>query len=321
MTLTAELSDDLSNDKSALLQSSEIHHDKDINKNSQNSDSTKYVMLSDKAGKESNLLREIVLSFAYPMEFVSELPDSTWLGTWYLTPEYHIIEAWIMSMFAISLLFISTTMTENTPQPSLIMEQTLIEKIMKYVLSMDYLIHMSFKTKSTPKGRGLWWMLQPCAVNHLVLTFFLWNPSLLTHTVLLYLITLTSGALNAILFPDLSNINLIEKINFWFQHLSIFLLPYYWLIKNAKLIENISIWYSLGAHALLMLYCFVILLFCDIISGVNINYMLSPPNTKILTDYKRKYRIVMSCYMIIVHCLCGYIIPNMLLFICIIKQQ
>ena len=293
--------------------------------------------------ENKNVIREIVLSFAYPMEFVYEIPATRNIGTWYLTPEHHILESWIMSMVAILILIISNTITQKMQQlsqkkkyliptqnnttkyikyrPSLVKEQTFTEQMMKYLLAIDYIIHIYFKSKAEPTGRGSWWLLQPCAVNHLLITFFLWNPLYLTNTILLYLITLSCGALNAILFPDMTEMGFLEKKHFWFQHLSILILPYYWLIKNAKLMDQISIWYAVGGHAALMLYCFIILELCSMISGVNLNYCLSPPNSKILTRHGSKYRIFMAFYMLFGHLFCGYLIPNIILIMVMISMN
>lgn len=271
----------------------------------------------------NNIVREIVLKYAHPMSFVTEIPKTTCNGVWYMTPEYHVIESCIMVGIAVIILFLTNSMIPEIQSLNTKGNNTIFEVIMRNLLTVDFAIHIYFKSYSSPKGKGLWWLLQPCSINHCLILFLLYHPQFFNSANLQYLITLTCGAANAILHPDTEDSDkFIPYSHFWFQHLSIYLLPHYWLIKHLNIMQqSFSIWYSFRAHSFAMLYQFIILEICSISTGVNINYCLSPPNAKILTKHGKKYRIVMTIIMLFGHLISGYLIPKILFFIISIHSK
>eukprot|EP01083_Nonionella_stella_P008852 25618_1 len=263
-------------------------------------------------------MRKAVLSVAYPMEHVAKLPPDTSHGVWYMSPEYHVIESCIMNIVAILIIFLANhSSTQSLPISVYDNYDCNIQNIMKYLLTMDYCLHMYYKAGNAPKGRGLWWLLQPCSMNQFIILIFLYFPRYLTTRILQYLLTLTCGAANAMLFPDTASFTkCFSEHHFWFQHLSIYILPHYWLIHNAHIMrQTLSISNALTTHAMFMLYQFVILETGSILTGVNLNYCMSPPPTKILTQHGHRYRIIMTCIMSVAHTLSGYVVPCILLFI------
>jgi len=254
------------------------------------------------------------------MDFVSVIPSSTTFGVWYLTPEYHLTESLAMALIGSALLCASlcNTVTTDSFAPDEVLpihEPNLWSTLFKAALSIDFLLHIAYKVRNPPIGRGLWWLLQPCAVNHAMILFFLFCPQWLTARLSLYLVAFTCGTCNALAFPDTTNnILRFSSEHFWFQHICIFIVPHWWLLRNASILRpSLSVWIAVGAHGLAMLYHFVLLELAAIVSGVNLNYLLSPPNTAILTRHGANYRIVMTALMFVGHLICGYVSPYVLL--------
>lgn len=252
------------------------------------------------------------------------IPSSTTFGVWYLTPEYHFTESVAMAIIGGALLLASLAYTlttdtfiPDTPLP--IHPSTLFSTLFKVVLTLDYMLHISYKINNPPHGRGLWWLLQPCSVNHATILLFLCCPQWLTPRIVLYLVAFTCGTCNALAFPDTTNnIQFLSTQHFWFQHICILLVPFYWLLSHSVLMNGmLSVWIAIGAHGLNMLYHFIPLELAAIVSGVNLNYLMSPPDTIILTRHGANYRIVMTTLMFGGHVLCGYVVPHILLPLCL----
>eukprot|EP01083_Nonionella_stella_P060553 158082_1 len=134
-----------------------------------------------KKERNGNCIRKAVLSIAYPMEFVTEIPPITYYGVWYIAPEYHVIESCIMNTIALVYLYcISKLYDDPVANTVLNMSPHLIHQTFKYLLSIDLCLHIYYKAGSKPQGRGLWWLLQPCFINQVLCLFFLYYPQYLT---------------------------------------------------------------------------------------------------------------------------------------------
>ena len=258
-------------------------------------------------------IRSKVLSIAYPMKFVTKLPSCTTTGLWYLTPEYHVFESSIMLLFASFVVYGTSFVLQS---PDHILNTPLNSegawsfplRIMHFLLTADYFFHIWHKSGDAPVGRGLWWMLQPCPMNQLFILIILYEPYYLTPQNILYLLTLTCGGVQALMFPDSQSRGPLSVAHFYLQHLLIVIVPWYWFIQYIDTISNfVSIWVVVRVHALGLLYQFALLLPSAIISGVNINYALSPP--KPLQKYGTMYRPVMAVIWFLTNAVTGYIVP------------
>ena len=139
--------------------------------------------------------------------------------------------------------------------------QETYEFTLAIILTLDYIIHMYFKShKPDFKLKNLLWLLQPCAISHLFLCIILWYPQCQSLRVTQFLITSGTGTLLALLFPDTASFHRpFETEHFWFQHITVYILPFFYFFQRNALLK-VKHFFPLLFLGLCVTYPFM---FCD----------------------------------------------------------
>ena len=133
----------------------------------------------------------------------------------------------------------------------------LLHRILKYVLTIDFLLHVYYKlTKMDPTddlnkllnkkysniplyNKNILWLLQPCAFSQFLLVILHWFPMIHTIRTNQFLMSCACGTMAAMLFPDTSHCKRLgECFHFWLQHWIVVILPYFYFILQLIYINS-----------------------------------------------------------------------------------
>lgn len=283
-------------------------------------------IIETKTDQVAKYINRIVLKFAHPsIQFTDKPSANTEIAVWYLTPEHHVLECMIM----ITLGIIFCLIPEQYQPANGCQKQTngtyehfiqIIDCIIRYSMTIDYILHIYFKrvTGNNPSIKGLLWLLQPCAINHLfiVLSFYFPNYLQTPHTIAL-LLAYTFGTAGAVFNPDCADkIKPLELQHFWLQHIMVLIVPYWLFAINISAVSAaISVVSVMRAQAYFQFYQFGFLEIVSILSGMNINYTTTPPNIPLLHNFGKKYRSAAVCAFLIGQIISGYLLPSVVIFI------
>ncbi|CAO3634330.1 unnamed protein product [Cunninghamella blakesleeana] len=235
-----------------------------------------------------------------------ELPEETdWKqsinGSWYIHPRQHGLEmVFLSSTFAIATYyFYNKALGPGTfnryllsnftpPNRSTFMEKTVLVSL---IASLGLTLTHKIKRKSTL------FMLQPCHMSAALLIFTMSYPdkqSPIPHILFnIYLYT-NWGAIAALLFPDLRDHTLIgETFNFFAEHILILLAPVYMMYSKRYLVLPASVDMGLFSFFLYSFFHSPLLHICALRSGLNLNYLFTPPPIKFLLKLGSKYRLAL----------------------------
>ena len=230
------------------------------------------------------------LCYTNPDLLCRDLPDEVGLrgviSSWYLSPEQHVAEMTIVTVICIALLStlrvprISTTNTKDNLQ---------YPPLLRLLIGGCFVLQIVYKLAGYP-GK-LYMMLMPCNtiwIMHFVHAFL---PGLSTnsrHVLSQLSITYFGLPVVAIATPDLSDLTLPFEVEYFFiNHALLLVFPIYWVSsgrvsmlpsnnKNETTLGNFAKWYAF-ACACFALFYFALVTPVAIYSGINLNYMLSPP--------------------------------------------
>jgi len=138
-------------------------------------------------------------------------------------------------------------------------------------------------------------MLQPCHVNLLVLLFILNFPKKYTLPHFVYNVFIYGiwGTLLAIGAPDLRGYDmLLETENFWFEHYLLLVSPFLLMLTDRYVLWPPSAAVGILSFSLNVLYNIPFLATLSLLTGLNVNYTLSPP-PGVVENFGTYYRIVM----------------------------
>jgi uncharacterized membrane protein YwaF len=146
------------------------------------------------------------------------------------------------------------------------------------------------------KGASLF-MTQPCHMSiigyALLLSPLADRQSKFNQVVFNMLVNQSWGAILAIVQPDLRDTHqFLEKEFFWFEHYILLAIPAYAIWTKRYHIIPKQAAFTLASFLSLAVYHSLILASCSIFTGVNLNYLLSPP-VGILMWFGPWYRVVM----------------------------
>ncbi|KAJ9083810.1 hypothetical protein DSO57_1031019 [Entomophthora muscae] len=167
---------------------------------------------------------------------------------------------------------------------------TLLEKAMSYSALTSWFLILVYKGLRS----DLISMLQPCHVNLMVLIFILNFPKKYTlpHFVFNVFTHGIWGTLLAISAPDLRGYDmLLEVENFWFEHYLLLFAPFLLMFTDRYVLWPPSFAVGILSYSFNALYNVPFLSSIALLTGLNVNYTLSPP-PGILESFGTYYRIV-----------------------------
>jgi len=221
---------------------------------------------------------------------------SSLIGSWYLSPEQHVLEFPLINLsFAGLFAYFAFRLEQHGPASiPAAPEGTVFMYILAAMLGFSFLnaIYYKWCTKS------LVFLLQPCHVVTLVeLLVLLWPRSLAFNMTELFNLMLywIWNPLIAITQPDLRDYQRYWDIFiFFFQHALVIFLPFYLIFTRQYDFFGWT-WNSLMvAFSLQVFYHFLVLEVVNLMMGTNLNYMMSPPPGP-LARLSSWYRLIMLC--------------------------
>ncbi|KAL0079695.1 TMEM164 family-domain-containing protein [Phycomyces blakesleeanus] len=236
-----------------------------------------------------------------------ELPlDTDWTqstkGSWYIPPRQHAIEILCLSTaFACSSFYFleRTILRSGTWIQTLLATfvplgpATLTEKLLLTSLVASLGLTLSHKIKR----KNVLFMLQPCHVSALLLILVMaWPDKRSAIPQLLFNVYLHTqwGGLAALMFPDLRDHKLVgETFNFFAEHILILVAPFYMIYSGRYLVLPSTPSMALLSFSIYGFFHSPLLHFCALRSGLNLNYLFTPPPLKVLLKLGPMYRVAL----------------------------
>ncbi|KAG1442307.1 hypothetical protein G6F56_011118 [Rhizopus delemar] len=237
-----------------------------------------------------------------------DLPlDTDWSnsveGSWYLSPRQHATELLLLStgFIAATAYFLirvfdpasSTWHRLSTFKP--LGPATPAEYLLTFSLFSSFSLTLYHKIIR----RNKMFMLQPCHMGAGLLLLTLCNPNKSAiATNLLFNIYLHTqwGGIAALMFPDLRDHELFgETFNFFAEHILILIAPIYMIYSGRYLLIPTCLDMTFLSFSVFSFFHSPILQICSLTSGLNLNYMFSPPPIKLLIRVGKGYRIALYC--------------------------
>ncbi|KAI9305358.1 TMEM164 family-domain-containing protein [Cunninghamella echinulata] len=222
-------------------------------------------------------------------------------GSWYISKKRHALELiFLSSTFAISTYyFYNKALGPNTWNRYLLNnfippnKSTLMEKAVLTSLIGSLGLTLTHKILR----KNVLFMLQPCHMSAALLIFTMTYPnkqSPLPHILFnIYLYT-QWGGIAALLFPDLRDHKYLgETFNFFAEHLLILLAPIYMIYSKRYLVLPASVDMGLFSFFLYSFFHSPLLHICALRSGLNLNYLFTPPPIKFLLKLGSGYRLAL----------------------------
>jgi len=233
--------------------------------------------------------------FVNPTLLCKDLPDEIGMrgviSSWYISPERHVVEMVVVgfiSVIALSMIVprLSRYPTDCANQPDA--NSLRPPLLLRLLIGICFTLQIVYKLAGYP-GK-LYMMLMPCNVIwclHFAHAFVPMSPNA-RHVLVQLCITYVGLPVVAIATPDLSDLTLPFEIEYFFlNHALLLVFPMYWICsakvsmlplakRGESVLGNFVKWYSM-ACAIFALFYFVFVTPVAVYSGLNLNYMLSPP--------------------------------------------
>ncbi|KAF9996181.1 hypothetical protein BGZ80_009452 [Entomortierella chlamydospora] len=271
-------------------------------------------------------------NIAMEMPIVTDLTD-TYKGTWYLSPRQHTIEFVCYNVLFFVLLrvafyifrkkgsaFYSPRLDQLSESISNnVLSAHVMDKAVLILLCGSYALTVYHKVF----GDNFMYLLQPCHVNLLLLIFTMVGPkgskvTTMAFNSYLHYIWATIVALS---FPDSTDNGLWLVIeNFWFEHYLLLLVPVYLIYTGRFAVYPLSFSYAVFSYALFSLFHSFVLSSFGLITGHNLNYMLVPPNSPVMHNFGKYYRLAVYVTMFVMCLVSRYVIVEVLSLGLRIKQ-
>ncbi|KAI8339725.1 TMEM164 family-domain-containing protein [Chlamydoabsidia padenii] len=237
--------------------------------------------------------------------FAVDLPDETdWkqsvTGSWYVHPRQHALElVFLSSTFAYaSYHFYGQALGPGTYNRFLLThfipttKATWTERGLLVSLIASWSLTLTHKILR----KNILFMLQPCHVNCLLLIFTMIarKSSALPNIIFNVYLHTQWGGLAALVFPDLRDHHYLgETFNFFAEHILILLAPIYMIYSGRYLVLPTSTDMAMLSFSLFSLFHSPLLHICALKSGLNLNYLFTPPPIKFLLKLGSKYRLAL----------------------------
>ncbi|KAI8374704.1 TMEM164 family-domain-containing protein [Radiomyces spectabilis] len=240
------------------------------------------------------------------VSFAAKLPVETdWTqsiqGSWYVHPRQHAIEIVFLSSAFVcaSAYFLRRALRPGTLNYKLLSNfspptpPSLTEKVMVGSLIASLGLTLTHKIMRD----SVLFMLQPCHMSALLLILTMTFPdkrSPIPHLFFNIYLHTQWGAIGALVFPDLRDHYLIgETFNFFAEHILILLAPIYMIYSNRYLVLPTSRDLALLSFSIYGFFHSPVLHFFALKSGLNLNYLFTPPPIKLLIQLGPFYRITL----------------------------
>lgn len=233
--------------------------------------------------------------FIEPTLLCKDLPDEIGMrgviSSWYLSPTRHVVEIAIFSVLSgISLAVIIPRLSRYPNDCSKKLDASNLRPplLLRILIGICFSLQIVYKVLGYP-GK-LYMMLMPCNVLwclHFAHAFVPMSANS-RHVLAQLCITYVGLPIVAIATPDLSDLTLPYEVEYFFlNHALLLVFPLYWvssakvsLLPMAKSGESVlgcfAKWYLLACTVFALFY-FALVTPVAIYSGLNLNYMLSPP--------------------------------------------
>ena len=231
------------------------------------------------------------LCYTNPGLLCRDLPDEVGLrgviSSWYLSPERHVVEMAIVTV--ICLVVLSTLRMPRISANNKNADNLQYPPLLRLIIGACFVLQIVYKLAGYP-GK-LYMMLMPCNtiwIMHFLHAFLPGLSANSRHVLSQLSITYVGLPVVAIATPDLSDLTLPFEVEYFFiNHAFLLVFPIYWVSsgrvsllpstnKNETTLGNFAMWYAF-ACACFALFYFALVTPVAIYSGINLNYMLSPP--------------------------------------------
>ena len=213
----------------------------------------------------------------------------TQVAHWYLSPERHVREYICVAILTLSIIII--TLSRLPRYPELTTKSLRPPLFLRILTIICCTLNILYKYCGY-KGK-LWFLTMPCHVNWAMAFILCFYPNLSSHAsnILCQIWVGMAGlTLIAILEPDLSDLTLPFEVPYFFiMHVILLIYPLYYLLsgkitllplpnQNESIVSCFMKWWMLTNASFAFFYVPVVTPLC-IYSGLNLNYMMSPPPT------------------------------------------
>ena len=230
------------------------------------------------------------LCYTNPPLLCRDLPDEAGLrgviSSWYLSPERHVVEIDIVAALCLATLSVLITCMPRFRSKT---DSLQYPPLLRLCIGACFVLQIVYKVAGYP-GK-LYMMLMPCNtiwIMHFAHAFLPGLSANSRHVLSQLSITYFGLPVVAIATPDLSDLTLPFEVEYFFlNHALLLVFPIYWVssgrvsmlptnAKDESALGNFAKWYAL-ACACFALFYFAFVTPVAIYSGINLNYMLSPP--------------------------------------------
>lgn len=226
------------------------------------------------------------------MTFCKDLEDGKRyaVGSWYISPRQHVSEGLICSILCAMLLLRSylTLSKYHLPTKNAAIRPPLALRLLTFVV-----VALQFYYKAQGYSGKMYFWVMPCNMNWLLLFALSFYPGLswsASHLLLQMCVSFSGLAVIALLVPDTSDLVLPFEVPYFFiSHALLSIYPFYFVAtgqistlppvtgpKQHAVLEYFLVWWSIACSTFGLFY-FGIVTPLSVYSGINLNYMLSPP--------------------------------------------
>jgi len=265
---------------------------------------------------------KVVKGLAKGLYSISAISESEGKGDlhakiFYLSPEQHVIELFLINILVAFLLYLTFKSRKHvviatiTPSHKIELKERdiqvlgIVPKILRLVLTICFLITIIHKYM----GDKLALMMMPC---HFVSVCYLASLYSKKHSTGEFLFNLSVHYMFftwlALLLPDYRGLSQPgEIINFWVHHWVLLIIPLYLIYTDHYTVYHFDHYYFRLAAAIGALVHFDIMSIGGIITGHNVGYMLAPPPKTIVTG--GYFRWAHALALIVFGWISGYLVP------------
>jgi hypothetical protein len=246
----------------------------------------------EQTGQDVCYLKRNHIGFSSVMTFCKDLEDGKRfaVGSWYISPRQHVLECLICSiMCALFLIRSYLTLSKyHPPTKTAAIRPPLALRLITLVV-----VSLQFYYKAQGYSGKMYFWVMPCNMNWLLLFVLSFYPGLswgASHLLLQMCVSFSGLAVIALLVPDTSDLVLPFEVPYFFtSHALLSIYPFYFVAtgqistlppvtgtKQHNVMEYFLVWWSFACSTFGLFY-FGIVTPLSIYSGINLNYMLSPP--------------------------------------------
>jgi len=233
----------------------------------------------------------------------------------FLSLEEHIVDIFISNVLMGALLALGVWSHRRRNAEKLLEMKhkkaplSLVERGIVVILSVSFFLNLFYKA-------GLGWihlvqMLFPCHVLSLCYIYVLCTSNTRRATYMFNLIVFyTHNTFLALMFPDLENVKFLFQYQiFWLQHATLFLTPYV-LVWNQRFElyrgQQHGIDFLMKALAVMFIFHINLHAIPGLLTGVNLSYLLWPPNSTSPILHGRYYKYKMAAILSALAWVVGY---------------